>query len=198
MVHHEATFYRRVVAKAVGLAKGQRDKLTRMVNLWFKHRGDGLIRMGNAVLMDKLGVTRNTFRTFVRWAQDMGFLSCIVGGSGRGDTNAWAVNLGAIQEAYAPNAAMVSGDQRVTIEGEIDDDLRGSIFAAPYIKNSKRVVFKRRTLSKAERFWIGYRRQTGMVVALIHRLQANRRGEPVGSAKHCPAKPTKFHGFNVF
>lgn len=187
--HKEACVYRRIVATSKALTAGQGDRLAKMVNLWFKHRLDGLMRMGNNALADKMGVVRNTFRTFIRWAEGLGFVSVVAGGSGRGDKTAYAVNLGRIQEVLAPNITVTSGDTRVSIEGEIDEAQKGSIGGGPYIDNTKGSSFLPRFLRQTERFWLGRELRFGMMLALIERLRANRRGERVAGSKHCPAKP---------
>lgn len=187
--HKEASVYRRIVSTSKGLTSGQRERLLKMVNLWFKHRLDGLMRMGNEALADKMRVTRNTFRTFIRWADRMGFVTTLSGGSGRGDKTAYAVNLGRIQETLAPNITVTSGDTRLSIEGEIDEVEKGGIQQTPYRDTSKGSFFRPRFLRQAERFWLGKTTQFGMMLALIERIRANRRGERVHGSRHCPAKP---------
>ena len=105
----EHRLYRRIIAR--GLRCTERALMTKLSNLWFRHRQDKApIAPGYGYLARQLDVTEKTVqRTMARLVQK-GFVRFIGGGDGAGRKCRYAVDLTRIREVLAPDLLVDKGD----------------------------------------------------------------------------------------
>lgn len=122
VTHAEQSVYRNIVNRTtlLGMSKGQRGALRKMLNLHFRHKGAPIVQCQES-LADKMGVALNTFKKYMRFMMQHGFLTREGEGNGRGNMFAYRIHLGRIQQLLAPELTLEAGSDRVDLYGEVQE-----------------------------------------------------------------------------